>query len=128
VLDDYGHVVHGVFLDPAKHNGKLVQAVSDIKSFEEIVETFEKVTGKKSRVKFLGSAEEFETYGMHVLEDVKEMFRFLQRAGGRYFDGQETEMRTARGLKADAFMAMGVSEDYTLTSLEKFFQRHCGGK
>jgi NmrA-like family len=128
VTDDYGHIAHGVFLSPAKYNNKLVQAVSDIKSFEEIAATFEKVTGKKSRVTYIGSAEEFQTYGQKVLEDVREMFRFLQRTQGRYFDGEETEMETARGLKADAFMAMGVPEDYTLTSLEEFFKGYFGGK
>jgi NmrA-like family len=124
VADDYGHIVHGVLLDPAKYNGKLVQAVSDIKSYDGIAQTFEKVTGKKSRVKYLESAEAFQTYGQPPLEDVREMFRFLQRVQGRYFDGQETEEETARGLKADAFMAMGVPEDYTLTTLEEFFKKH----
>jgi hypothetical protein len=126
VADDYGHIVHGAFLNAEKYNRKLVQGISDIKSFTDITSTFEKVTGKKSRVKYLDSAEDFQTYGVKVLEDVREMFRFLQRAKGRYFDGEETEMETARGLKADAFMAMGVPEDYTLTSLEEFFQKYFG--
>lgn len=117
-----------MLLDPAKHNHKLVQVISEIRSFEEIVQTFEELTGKKARVRYLGSAEEFPTYGQRVLEDVRDMFRFLQRADGKYFNGEETEMETARRLKADAFMAMGVSEDYALTSLEEFFRKWFVGK
>ena len=128
VADDYGHIVHGVLLDPAKYNGKLVQAVSEINSFERIAQTFERVAGKKSRVKYLESAEAFPTYGQPALENVREMFRFLQRVQGRYFDGQETEEETARRLKADAFMAIGVSEDYTMMTAEKFFLKHLGKK
>lgn len=126
VAEDYGHVVHGVLLDPAKYNGKLVQAISDLRSYQEIADSFEKVTGKKSRVKYLESAEALPTYGHPALEDTREMFRFLQRVQGRYFDGQETEIHTARRLKADAFMAMGVPEDYTLTTAEEFFEKHFG--
>jgi hypothetical protein len=44
ISDDYGDIVHGVFLDPLKWNGKLVQGVSDIRSFESLVKGFE--TGK----------------------------------------------------------------------------------
>ena len=128
VADDYGHIVHGVLLNPAKFNGKLVQAVSDIRSYQEIADAFEKVTGKKSRVKYLESGEAFPTYGNPALEDVRDMFRFVQRVQGRYFDGQETEMDTARALKADASMAMGVPEDYTLTTPEECFQKHFGKK
>ncbi len=51
--DNYGHIVYGVLLDPAKYSGKLVQAVRDIKSIEDIPATFEKVTGKKARVRYM---------------------------------------------------------------------------
>jgi hypothetical protein len=39
--DDYGDIVHGIFLEPEKWNGKLVQGVSDIKSLDEVVAAFE---------------------------------------------------------------------------------------
>ncbi|KAF7510639.1 hypothetical protein GJ744_006251 [Endocarpon pusillum] len=128
VAQDYGDIVHGVLLDPAKYNGKLVQANSDIKSSEEIAATFEKVTGKKARVKYLQSAEEMQTYGQTVLEDVREMFRFLQRAEGRYYNGEETEGETAKALKAAVAEATAGSEGAALMSLEDFFQKHFGGK
>tara|TARA_R110002003_G_scaffold149_3_gene13508 strand:+ start:29089 stop:29277 length:189 start_codon:yes stop_codon:yes gene_type:complete len=40
--DDYGDIVHGIFLEPEKWNGKLVQGVSDVKSFDEVVAAFER--------------------------------------------------------------------------------------
>jgi hypothetical protein len=40
--DDFGDIVHGVFLEPEKWTGKLVQGVSDIKSFDEVVAAFER--------------------------------------------------------------------------------------
>jgi hypothetical protein len=41
ISDDYGDIVHGIFLEPTKWNGKLVQAVSDIKSWGQAVMAFE---------------------------------------------------------------------------------------
>jgi hypothetical protein len=40
--DDFGDIVHGVFLEPEKLTGKLVQGVSDIESFDEVVAAFER--------------------------------------------------------------------------------------
>ena len=86
------------------------------------------MTGKKSRVKYLQSAEEVQTYGQMVLEDFREMYRFLQRAEGRYYNGEETEGETAKVLKAAAAEAMAGHEKSELTSLEEFFKMHFAGK
>ena len=40
--DDYGDIVHGIFIDPERYNGSLVQGVSDIKSLEDTTSAFEK--------------------------------------------------------------------------------------
>lgn len=40
--DDYGDIVHGVFLEPEKWNGSLVQGVSDVSSLEDMTKSFEK--------------------------------------------------------------------------------------
>ena len=42
VADDYGDMVHGVFLNPEKWNGRALQGVSDIASFEALVGEFER--------------------------------------------------------------------------------------
>ena len=42
ISDDYGDIVHGIFLEPENWNGKLVQAVSDIKSWDLTISAFER--------------------------------------------------------------------------------------
>lgn len=40
--DDYGDLVHGVFLNPGKWDGKLVQGVSDVMSLDEVTGAFQR--------------------------------------------------------------------------------------
>lgn len=40
--DDYGDLVHSVFLDPKKYNGRLVQGISASETPEKLVSEFEK--------------------------------------------------------------------------------------
>jgi hypothetical protein len=40
--DDYGDLVHGIFLDPKKYNGRLVQGISASETPEKLVSDFEK--------------------------------------------------------------------------------------
>lgn len=40
IQDDFGDVVHGIFLTPLRWNKRTVQAASDIVSFNDIVTTF----------------------------------------------------------------------------------------
>ena len=146
VADDYGDIVHGALLAPEKWNGKLIQGVSDIKSFDELTQSFERgmftsllvqaenylthttVTGKKARFEEIPRWQDFNVYGIHALEAVKLMFGFCQESGGRYY-GDETEINTATDLKKVAAEATGRDGDETkLLSLEEFFQREFAEK
>jgi hypothetical protein len=40
--DDYGDIVHGVFLQPEKYNGQLIQGISQSATATQLVEEFEK--------------------------------------------------------------------------------------
>jgi len=40
--DDYGDLVHGIFLDPEKYNGRLVQGISASETPEKLASEFEK--------------------------------------------------------------------------------------
>lgn len=42
ITNDYGDIVHAVFLEPGAWNGKSIQAVSDIRSWSEVVQAFQK--------------------------------------------------------------------------------------
>lgn len=41
VADDYGDMVHGIFLDPEKWKGRKVQGVSDVTTWREMVQEFQ---------------------------------------------------------------------------------------
>ncbi|KAF7587661.1 hypothetical protein BBP40_006891 [Aspergillus hancockii] len=112
ISDDFGDLVHGVFLDPGRWNGRLVHGVSDIRSFEQIMADFATVTGQKTRFQpILPSWEAFETHGIHELEDVKLMFGFTQLTGGRYFGPGATEKETASELKQLTASALGRPQE-----------------
>jgi hypothetical protein len=42
IAEDYGDIVHGILLEPEKWDGKLVQGVSDVESFDQVTAAFEK--------------------------------------------------------------------------------------
>ncbi|KAH6625833.1 hypothetical protein C7974DRAFT_208293 [Boeremia exigua] len=127
IAEDYGDIVHGIFLDPAKWNGKLVQAVSEVTSFEETMKEFERVTGKKARFEEIPDWRDFNTYGVRALETVKLMFAFCQESGGLYY-GEQTDSHTAADLKQRAAEACGKSGDETkLFTLKAFFTREFTG-
>lgn len=46
ITEDYGDIVHGLFLDPARWNGTVVHGCSDILSFDELAAVFQE--GKQS--------------------------------------------------------------------------------
>ncbi|KAI5795242.1 NmrA family protein [Geopyxis carbonaria] len=109
VARDFGDVVHGVFKDPEKWDGKSVQAVSEELSYAEIVEGFEKVTGKRAVVQTVG-VEEFPTMEVGYLEEMRKMFAWLQtpEVAGRYYGpGVENCVDQARELK-EAATGMGL--------------------
>jgi hypothetical protein len=40
IEEDFGDLVHGIFLNPLRWNRRTVQAVGDIQSFADVVDTF----------------------------------------------------------------------------------------
>lgn len=72
------------------------------------------MTGKKARVEEI-PLEEFNTLGLHWLEQTREMFRYTQRVGGRYFGkGVENDVSAAQELKAAYVTAIAVKKDADL--------------
>jgi hypothetical protein len=41
ISEDYGDIIHGVFLDPTKWNGRVLHGVSEILGFDEVTANFE---------------------------------------------------------------------------------------
>ena len=71
---DYGDLVHGVLLDPAKYNGRLIQGISESRSAEAIAKDFQ--DGKnRGPEQILGSL----TASSYRQED---SFRYSRERGG----------------------------------------------
>ncbi|CAI6096893.1 unnamed protein product [Clonostachys chloroleuca] len=119
--DDYGDIVHGIFLSPEDYNGQLIQAVSQSATATQLVEAFQKFTGKRSRFTPLEDWRSFETYGDRGLELVKYMFGFCQYSGGLYY-GVPNNMAVASQLKSRAQEAQG--KDGGLMTLDGFFAQY----
>lgn len=138
---DYGDLVHGVLLDPAKYNGRLVQGISESRSAEATAEDFAQgkwsrplevgtvlmafvATGKKTRFVTLEDTDEFMTLGMRALGTVKDIFVFCQLNGGLYY-GVPNDVDTAAELKAAAAKAQGKDgEGAQLMTMKRFFKMH----
>ncbi|KAH7011457.1 hypothetical protein EDB80DRAFT_891270 [Ilyonectria destructans] len=124
IIEDYGDLVHGVFLTPDKYNRRLVQGISSSATPEQLVSDFQKVTGKKARFVPIEDWKSMETYGVGAFETVKYMFGFCQHSGGLYY-GVPNDVVTAGELKARAAEAKGESGDQAkLTSLESFTTKY----
>lgn len=122
VTEDFGDIIHGIFLAPEKWNNRFVHGVSDPGSFQYLVESFEAATGRKSRFEpVLPTWEAFDTHDIPELEDVKLMFGFAQETGGWYFS-EPTEKETARELKRATAVALGrLAEQQELISVKEWF-------
>ncbi|KAF7542925.1 hypothetical protein G7Z17_g11162 [Cylindrodendrum hubeiense] len=124
IIEDYGDIVHGVFLAPEKYNGRLVQAISASETTDKFVSDFQKVTGQKARFVAIEDWKSMETYGVGAFDTVKYMFGFCQHSGGLYY-GASNDVVTAGELKARAAEARGESGDQTkLISLENFVVKY----
>ncbi|KAJ4133440.1 hypothetical protein NW768_005026 [Fusarium equiseti] len=121
--DDYGDLVHGIFLDPEKYNGRLVQGISASETPEKLIFEFEKVTGKKARFVPIEDWKTLETYGDPGIETVKYMFGFCQHSCGLYY-GVPNDLETAGDLKARATVAKGLAGDSKLMTLGGFWQKY----
>ncbi|EGD85223.1 hypothetical protein H112_08954 [Trichophyton rubrum D6] len=124
ITDDYGDIVHGVFLDPTRWKGQVIQAMSDMITFDELAANFEEITGKKSRFQpVLPSWEAYDTHGVPELEDVKLMFGFTQITGGRYFGPEPSDIKVSKELKRATAKALGKPEDEgTLKPSKEWFR------
>jgi hypothetical protein len=123
--DDFGDIVHGMFLDPIAVNGQVIHGYSDICSFEDLVSTFEKTSGRKSRFRPLPSWEAFDTFGIPELDDTKPMLGFTQNSQGQYFSPESSEKDASGKLKFKTAVALGrLGDAQHLMTVERWFQKH----
>lgn len=140
VTEDFGEIVHGVLLNPAKYLGKVIQAFSVSAKPEELVAVFEKgesprgckihcldadpaqVIGKKSRFVPVEGWRTMETYGAKEYITIRDMFRFPGALFRRPNDS--TDARQLKAAAAEAKRKDGVGNSTSLATLESFVAKY----
>ncbi|KAJ5382503.1 Cytochrome P450 [Penicillium concentricum] len=129
--EDFGDLVHGIFLNPGRWNRRTVQAVGDILSFADVVDTFTRVTVRNQPARFIGyeDPETFPAFEKPELKESKDVFSFYQMRDGEIFGCGITESQTAAELKRAATQAKKSSggRESLMTCAEWFadvFPRH----
>ncbi|RDA85304.1 hypothetical protein CP532_5916 [Ophiocordyceps camponoti-leonardi (nom. inval.)] len=109
VGQDYGDIVQGIFLDPGRYSGRVIQA-----------------TGKKARfAPLLPDWKAFDTHGIPELDDVKLMFAFTQTTDGLYFGPETSQTVTAAELKRATSEALSrPAAEGGLVGPREWFARH----
>lgn len=126
VADDYGDMVHGVFLDPQRWNGQYLDGVSESAGFADLTSAFQKVTGKKARFIALERGKLDAGGSETKTKEVNGLFDLMQALGGNFFQGRPTEHEPARVLKEAACTATGRRE--TLMGIENFFRKYAASE
>jgi hypothetical protein len=128
VKDDYGDAVHGVFLDPQQWDGKIVWAISDITSFQNVVDSYNQYTGTKT-ARFVPEHQPLKAATPGKTKEVNGLRNYCHYMKGRYCNGQTTDdnlLKVARNLKALASEARGRSErDAQLQTVDGFIRMYC---
>ncbi|KAI3574299.1 hypothetical protein IWW34DRAFT_809864 [Fusarium oxysporum f. sp. albedinis] len=119
---DYGDIVNGVFQEPEKYHGQLIQGISESAPASRMAEAFETATGRRCRFIPDDDWESFDTRGQRALEGVKYTFGFCQYSGGLYY-GEPNDLAMARMLKRVAKKVQGESGG-ELMILKRFFSLH----
>lgn len=80
------------------------------------------MTGRKARYIPYATADDFPTNGVHFLEQIRDMFKFVHSRDGEYYSTGITELRSAAELKHAAFIAKGGKGREKLMSVEEWFK------
>ncbi|KAL4899808.1 hypothetical protein BDW74DRAFT_188843 [Aspergillus multicolor] len=126
VADDFGEMVHALFLDPIRWHGCTVPLMSDAFSYEDMVEAFSQVTGLNARYIPMESYKDFPTHGNSVLVELQDVYRYMQNANGWFF-GEPDDVETCQQLKDKARLDKGL-EPQRLISMKEYFAKHYGGQ
>ncbi|KKK12923.1 hypothetical protein AOCH_000482 [Aspergillus ochraceoroseus] len=120
VENDFGDIVHGIFLNPQRWNQRVIQCTGDLLSWEGIVSAFTKGTGQKARFQPYMLVSDMPTHGW---EGIRELFVYSQLRDGEYFGNAPNEVSTAQYLKTAAFKAKGGKGRESLTTVKEFFEQ-----
>ncbi|KAF3403670.1 NmrA-like family domain-containing protein 1, partial [Penicillium rolfsii] len=120
VKDDFGDMVHGIFLNPLRWNRRVVQCQAELMSAGDMSTTFSAVTGRKTRyVPCIDMAD----LKPGIFEGIQKMFQYTQLREGEYFPNGPSEVQTAAFLKKAAARAKTGRARETLLTVREYFER-----
>ncbi|KAI9043893.1 NmrA/HSCARG family protein [Aspergillus affinis] len=123
--DDYGDIVHGIFLEPESWNGRIVPTVSDISTYPGVTETFQSVTGQRAR--YVHANDWRALFGdSRQGEENRSIFEFGRFTNGKYFGDHPISTDKSAYLKARAVEAQGGDprEEKLITLSQWFAKNH----
>jgi hypothetical protein len=146
IADDFGEMVHGMFLNPEKWKNQTIQCLSEAFSYEDMVKTFTEgkfcntiwlwglaqhadyfiVTGKKARYIPMASYMDFPTHDNTVLLELRDVFRYTQHNNGLFF-GKADDVVTSQQLKNEARQDKGLASEPVI-SMRNYLIKHYGNK
>lgn len=124
VTDDYGDIAHGVFLNPEEWNGRVIWAISESCSFQEVVDTYNKLTASNSARYVLRTTPVIAATPGKTKE-VNGVRNYSHYVKGNYCDGLPVDQTPARKLKTAASKArarQGAAAE--LQTFEGFIRDH----
>ncbi|KAJ5920147.1 hypothetical protein N7516_011005 [Penicillium verrucosum] len=109
VRDDYGDAVHAVFLEPSKYANRIIWAISEAASFQDVADTYNRLTGTQV-ARFVPQTEPLKASTPGKTKEVNGLRNYCHYMQGKYCNNQVTDNRLLgemRELKALATKARG---------------------
>ncbi|KAJ5470985.1 hypothetical protein N7530_008342 [Penicillium desertorum] len=123
--DDYGDAVHAVFLEPSKYANHIIWAISDVASFQDVVDTYNRLTGTQV-ARFVPQTEPLKASTPGKTKEVNGLRNYCHYVQGKYCNNQVTSgrlLREMRALKAVATEARGKGHAST-QSIDGFLREN----
>ncbi|RLL97457.1 hypothetical protein CFD26_102797 [Aspergillus turcosus] len=121
VEEDFGDIIHGIFLAPEEHDRKLIQVTSQQITMPDLAASYTRATGTRCEYREMPSWQSIPLNGTRCRDETRLIFYFVMKCGGRWFAEHESDMRTSIVLKEKALQARG--EKGGLTTFEKWFKK-----
>jgi nucleoside-diphosphate-sugar epimerase len=117
VRDDYGDAVHAVLLDPPKYANRIIWAISEATSLQDVVDIYNRLTGTHV-ARFVPQTEPLKAATPGKTKEVNGLRNYCHYMQGKYCNGQVTDdylLEEMRTLKALATKARGKAHASTQT-------------
>jgi hypothetical protein len=89
VRDDYGDAVHAVLLEPTRYKDRTIWAISDVSSFQQVADAYNRVTGTK-RARFVPELERLKAATPGKTKEVNGLRDYCEYVKGNYCNGRPT--------------------------------------